>query len=149
MARFFLDLTQRPPRSPRVRLGGYVWLPRLLDKARAHLAGKAGEYRYNCPIDQRWFAFTGLSAEALLAEVAKEKSDGELLAWITANAPIRRSPWEIAAWSTYMESRSPGDAEWHRSFAETIEKLAPQREDITTWFDLLDLDDYVSIGGNA
>ena len=29
------DLTQRPPRSPRVRLGGYAILPRLLDKGRA------------------------------------------------------------------------------------------------------------------
>ena len=33
------DLTQRPPRSPRVRLGGYTILPRLLDKARATIAG--------------------------------------------------------------------------------------------------------------
>ena len=33
------DLTQHPPRSPRVRLGGFVHLPRLLDKARAFAAG--------------------------------------------------------------------------------------------------------------
>ncbi len=39
------DLTQRPPRSPRVRLGGYAILPRLLDKCRALLAGKVGEYK--------------------------------------------------------------------------------------------------------
>lgn len=29
------NLTQRAPRSPRVRLGGYTILPRMLDKARA------------------------------------------------------------------------------------------------------------------
>ena len=29
------DLTKQPPRSPRVRLGGYVILPRCLDKGRA------------------------------------------------------------------------------------------------------------------
>ncbi|MEO7677968.1 MAG: DUF5069 domain-containing protein, partial [Verrucomicrobiota bacterium] len=40
------DLTQRPPRSPRVRLGGYVLLPRILDKGRALLAGKLGEYHF-------------------------------------------------------------------------------------------------------
>ena len=34
------DLTKQPPRSPRVRLGGYVVLPRMLDKGRATLAGK-------------------------------------------------------------------------------------------------------------
>ena len=37
-----LNLTQRPPRSPRVRLGGYTILPRILDKARASLAGTLG-----------------------------------------------------------------------------------------------------------
>lgn len=42
-----MDLTKRPPRSPRVRLGGYVLLPRLLDKCRAELGGNAGEYHYN------------------------------------------------------------------------------------------------------
>jgi hypothetical protein len=40
------NLTQRPPRSPRVRLGGYVLLARLLDKGRAELAGTAGEYKF-------------------------------------------------------------------------------------------------------
>ena len=37
------DLTQRPPRSPQVRLGGYVILGRNLDEGRAELAGTAGE----------------------------------------------------------------------------------------------------------
>ena len=31
------DLTQRPPRSPRQRLGGYALLPRMLDKAAPRL----------------------------------------------------------------------------------------------------------------
>jgi len=39
------NLAQRPPRSPRVRLGGYVVLPRILDKGRADLAGTAGEFK--------------------------------------------------------------------------------------------------------
>jgi len=43
----FIDLTERPPRSFRVRLGNYVILARMLDKGRATLAGKNGEYKYN------------------------------------------------------------------------------------------------------
>ncbi len=46
------DLTQRPPRSPRQRLGGYAILPRMLDKGRATIAGKQGEYHFNCPLDR-------------------------------------------------------------------------------------------------
>ena len=45
------DLTQRPPRSPRCRLGGYVILPRLLDKGRATIAGTNGEFIYDAPVD--------------------------------------------------------------------------------------------------
>ena len=73
------DLTQHPPRSVRVRLGGYVLLPRMIDKCRAELAGKNGPYHYNCPLDQRLLAFAGMDADAFKAEVAKGKGDGELL----------------------------------------------------------------------
>ena len=55
------DLTQRPPRSPRTRLGGYVLLPRMLDKGRATLAGTNGEYHYNCPLDQHVIKFIGFT----------------------------------------------------------------------------------------
>src|SRR3982750_2904900 len=64
------NLTQRPPRSPRVRLGGYVVLPRILDKGRAELAGIAGEFKYNNPGDYHWFGFTGITPEALKAQLA-------------------------------------------------------------------------------
>src|SRR5436190_23064698 len=37
---FHIDLTQRPPRSFRVRLGNYVILARMLDNGRATLAQK-------------------------------------------------------------------------------------------------------------
>ena len=63
------DLTQHPPRSVRVRLGGYAHLARLLDKARAVIAHKGADYHYNCPLDQQLFAFVGITADAMLAEI--------------------------------------------------------------------------------
>ncbi len=93
------DLTQRPPRSMRVRLGGYVILPRMLDKCRASIVQKNGEYHYNCPLDQHFIRFTGIDPEALKAEVAKGRTDGELLEWITQNAPSKHTPWEVERWS--------------------------------------------------
>src|ERR1700746_1721075 len=101
------DLTQRPPRSPRVKLGGYVLLPRMLDKGRAHIADKAGEYHYACPMDQRFLSFTGLRAEDILALLQQGKSDPEVLAWVREHSP--RSDWEIAAWSEYQSNRAPSD----------------------------------------
>lgn len=144
------NLAQRPPRSPRIPVGGYVILARLLDKCRATLAGTAGEYKYNCPTDQHWFRFTGIRAAELKAELAKGKGDGEILNWIQEHAPHKRSPWEIQTWSAYFNERGPdSDAETLEAFAGVVGKFSKTREDLKTWFDLLDLDDYVSFGGVA
>lgn len=141
------DLTQHPPRSARVRLGGYVILPRCLDKGRATVAGKHGEYHYACPMDMRFLDFVGIEPEALKKEIAAGKSDSELLEWIEKNARFHRSPVEIAAFSRFAEDRVPGDTETRDYFNEVCKKAGPKREDIFTFFDMLDLDDYVTFGG--
>lgn len=144
------NLTQRPPRSPRVRLGGYVILARILDKGRAELAGTAGEYKYNNPMDRHWFRFTGVTSEALKEQLAAGKGDGEILVWLDEHAPTRRAPWEIAAWSAYHNERGPdGDVETLEFFAARVGACSKTREDVKTWFDYLDLDDHVSFGGPA
>ena len=142
------DLTQRPPRSARVRLGGYALLPRMLDKCRATLVGKNGEYHYNCPLDQHFINFVEIDPEAFKAEVTKGRTDGEMLEWVNKNAKHQRLPWEIAQWTQYQNERGPdSDAETLGFFAEAVAKLTKTREDIRTWIDLLDLDDYVTFGG--
>ena len=57
------DLSKEPPRSPRVRMGGYSILVRTIDKGRAVLNGTVGEYEYNCGLDQMLFGFKGLDHE--------------------------------------------------------------------------------------
>ncbi len=144
------DLTQRPPRSMRCRLGGFAILPRILDKCRATIAGKHGAYRYNGSMDQYFFRFTGIDAEALKTEVATGKGDGDILDWIQANAKTPRAPWEIQQWSDYHDRRTPdSDNETLLEFAEMVAKFSKTREDIRTWADLLDLDDHCTFGGLA
>ena len=142
------DLTKRPPRSVRCRLGGYVLLPRMLDKGRATIAGTNGEFHYACPLDQRLLDYLGIDAAALREELATGQGDGEILAWVNANAKHPRQPWEIQQWSSYMETRGPdSDAETLALFAEFVGKFSKTREDIKGWFDCLDLDDFVTFGG--
>jgi hypothetical protein len=117
----------------------------MLDKGRAELAGKAGEYHFACPQDQRFLAFTGLSADDILNLLKEGKSDSEVLAWIREHA--KRSDWEILTWSEYQMRRVPTDNEGREFFNEIIQKIAPDRDDIGTWFELLELDDFVSFGG--
>ena len=141
------DLTQRPPRSPRVRLGGYVILPRMLDKGRATINGKNGEYHYNCPMDQRFLSFAGIDPKGLRKQLEAGKGDGEILEWIEKNAKHKHSEAEIKTWSAYAAERSPADLESRQYFSEIQSKAAPKREDIASWFDLLDVDDHVTFGG--
>src|SRR5438270_6507146 len=141
------DLTKNPPRSSRVRLGGYALLPRMLDKGRATIAGKNGEYNYACPLDDRFLEFAGIDAGALKKQLAAGKGDGEVLEWVLKNAKHKRTEPEVKAWSEFVSQRAPGDVESRQYFTELHGKLAPKREDISNWFDLLDVDDYVSFGG--
>ncbi|MFP6642410.1 MAG: DUF5069 domain-containing protein [Candidatus Latescibacterota bacterium] len=48
-----------------------------------------------------------------------------------------------------QKDRMPGDLESREFFSELHKAAAPDREDISTWFDLLDLDDLVTFGGRA
>src|SRR5271165_3698571 len=85
-----------------------------------------------------------------LKELATGKSDGEMLEWVQAHSKTPRSPWEIEAWSAFMEKRAPdSDAETLAFFAEHLGRLSKTREDVKTLFELGELDDYVSFGGKA
>src|SRR5476649_1242438 len=141
------DLTQHPPRSPRVQLGGFVHLPRLLDKARADIAGKCGEYHYNCPMDKHFFAFTGIESEEMLAAIKSGKSDTEVLEFVRGKS--KRLPAEVAAWSLWMRTHAPGGAPGHEWFGEVIKADCVGRDDIFGFFDLLDFDDFVTFGGKG
>lgn len=141
------DLTQHPPRSVRVRIGGYAHLGRLIDKVRALQCGKNGPYDYNCVLDQQFFAFTGINADEMFAAITAAKSDSEILAWVRSHT--KRGPSEIHAWSSWFEQYGPGDVEGHSWFGEVIQEIAAQRDDIRSFADLLDLDDFVSYGGKG
>jgi hypothetical protein len=76
------DLIKTSPRSPRQPLGDYkVLAARALDKCRAELAGTAGSYHFNCPLDQVFFKFTQIDSEQFKNFVATGASDQKIAAW--------------------------------------------------------------------
>jgi len=144
------DLTQRPPRGFRVRLGGLVILARMLDKGRATLAGKNGDYEYLTSIDEHLVRFLEFDPEALLKELSTGKGDWEILQWIKSNSKRPRQPWEIEAFSSFMDRYEPdSDPETLAVFQGYFKNFPDGRGDLKTWFDVLELDDYVSYGGKA
>lgn len=144
-----MDLTRDVPRSPYASLGGIVFLPRAIDKARADAAGTLGEYlsRHGFSVDL--FEFLGVGVEDFHEAVAANATDAEVLAWVQANM-AERSTDEIAAWNAMMMTRGPATPEleaWYREFLENIGQ--GHRTDLSRHFDRLDLDEGrdVPLGG--
>lgn len=134
-----MDLRTKFPRSPKEKLAGYVHVPRIIDKARAHQAGTLGDYIYNCPMDQSWFEFIGIKADDF-AEAVNSRDDRQMAEWIRQHVKPH-TPEEIEAWNRKLLGRTPSSPESLQRFLATRQKLAPDRTDITTWPDLLDLEE--------
>jgi len=134
-----LDLNHAFPRSPKETLDGIVHFARIIDKVRAKGAGLIGEYIYPCPLDQMLLGFFEIDAEDFF-KVVQGKTDKEIALWLRAHG-VRRSDVEIARWNTNFLNRKPVNAEEEAHFLKQKNRLAPDRTDIITWVDLLDVDE--------
>jgi len=86
------------PHSPHAMLGGYILAKRALDKCRAELAGTAGEYHFDCPLDNMFFGFAGLKGAAFKKFVATGADDEAVGKWIEKNAK-KRPRIKIIKWN--------------------------------------------------
>lgn len=137
------DLTQEAPRSPRERIAGYVILGRTIDKCRADLAGKIGDYRFDCPLDNVLFGFKGVQGADFRKVVENGASDEAVGAWLDANG-TRKTPEEIKEWADGVEVNSIySDPEKRDFFVGECEKLGLDPAKTTT-FDWLEADDKAS-----
>ena len=127
------------PRSPRIKFAGLVHLARMLDKARAYEKNTLGEYIYPCPMDDAVLEFLQTDHESL-AQMASERTDPEIESWIKELCRSR-SPEEFETMNLQMLSRCPESGEKLEYFIEQRNKIDPNRSDVTTWVDLIDLDE--------
>jgi quercetin dioxygenase-like cupin family protein len=88
------DLSVEEPRAFGVELDGYAHIPRMLDKARASLAGTAGSYMFGCPVDHTCMARLDVSPELVL-ELAELYADDEA---VLAELRERGIPAAADAW---------------------------------------------------
>ena len=134
-----MDLTKSAPRSVSEKMLGIVQLARATDKAKAVAHGNVGEYHYDCPMDQGLFEFLDMNSKEFLNVVKEAKSDSEIEAY-AQRFVSRKDPASIEAFNKKWLSESP-TGESLKHFQELRAKIAPQRTDVTTWPDLLDLDE--------
>jgi hypothetical protein len=123
VAQYAKDLTKDFPRSPRETLAGYVLAARALDKCRAELNGTAGEYHFNCPLDNTFFGFAGISGEEFRDFVATGASDEQVADWITQHAQ-QRPRIEIIRWNNDLRYKRL--SEMPDELQEYMENYIPQ-----------------------
>ena len=134
--------TKLRPRSPYEKLGGYVHLARLIDKARLHRQGLLDGYNYKTVgFDKHLLAFLKLDPERF-EEVASSHDDDEaVLDWI-AQSGAAHSPEEIERWNQAMISRYPDTAVKRARFLHALKEAGGEgRQDIRTYFDLIEFDE--------
>jgi hypothetical protein len=134
-----VDLTKTYPRSVHEKWLGIVQLGRALDKAKAKEFGNIGEYNYDCPMDKAVFDFLGMDGEEFLNVVKNAKSDAEIEAYAKQFID-KKSPEELERWNGEWVKRQPS-GEGVEYFMNLRNQVAPDRTDVTSWADLLDLDE--------
>lgn len=134
------DLSKEYPRSPLEELGGYAWLPRIIDKVRSLAADTLGGYiPYPCGGDQRFLNTFGLDRDGFAAAIRSGANDEDILAWVrTHQAPgaetkqeefrqILRAPAlpeRVEPLKEYLaelhQERPDLDLSWVKSFTQAI-----------------------------
>jgi Domain of unknown function (DUF5069) len=130
------------PRSPYERLGGYVHLPRLIDKAKLHSQGLLNGYNYKTVgFDKHLLAFLKLNPDAFEEAVNRLEHDAAILGWVQQNA-VKHSPESVEEWNQAMISRHPDSAVKKARFLHFLKEAGGEnRKDIATYFDLIEFDE--------
>jgi hypothetical protein len=137
-----LDLSKDFPRSPRATIAGYVIAARTLDKCRAVIAGTAGEYHFDCPLDQVFFKFAGIQADAFKAFVATGADDDAVAEWIKANGTAH-SKEALVQWNNDLRYKriSEMPVELQVFLEDYIAEIIPSDKIVYTWFDVYDIEE--------
>ena len=127
------------------KLGGIVWIPRMLRKIRLNAAGRLpADFQANLGkgFDGRCVRFLGVSYDALAELVVKGATDDEALAWVLSNGS-RPNEEQITVWNEFMGKRGWRDTDQPPSkFQDMKDKSGlGARGDILTYFDFYEVDE--------
>ncbi len=134
-----MNLTLDTPRSPKEKMAGLVHIPRMVDKARAAQQNALGEYIFPCPLDNIMLEFIGVNSKTFQQKACNDAEE-VLSAWITSQCKNRSREEKDATNNRILESRPDNPEKW-QTFHEARDRLDPTRTDVTTWVDLIELDE--------
>ena len=136
-----------PIRSPRDTVGGIYIFGRILDKIRHHAAHGCLPDGYHLGViagkrtfDDRICRFLGIAFEDLSKRTLEGGSDEEILEWCFQNGH-QPDAEQIEIWNGFMSKRGWRDAASEGLGLQKKEAGFGDREDIQTFFDLMDAEE--------
>ena len=134
-----MDLTREFPRSPCDQLEGMMILPRAIDKARAQLEGKLGDYIfYGCRFNRHLFNTLGVLEDEFLDAVRTTANDEGVLEWIREF--VRPERQKVEKMNEWVRNNPPSPEE-HEEFRNELERVDPGNDSVETWTELIDLEE--------
>jgi hypothetical protein len=128
------------PRSPRETMGGWVHLPRFIDKIRLKHAGKLpSDYQENFTkgFDGLWLKAAGVDADDFIKVVEGSMTDGEVCDWVLRNAK-KTAP----AFNSFVLNRGSDEPEAKARLEKRKGELGlAHRGDVLTFVDMIDADE--------
>lgn len=124
-------------------MAGWVYLPRFVDKARLHLAGKLHkDYQENFTkgFDGAWLKSSGVTAEQFIDVVKNSITDGQVADWVSKN--VKRTDAQKAEFNNFVLNRGrDADDVRERLKMRLKEANLSHRTDIETFVDFIDADE--------
>jgi hypothetical protein len=131
-----------------VRIAGYALLARMADKGRDTIAGTAGEYHFDCPLDNMLFGFKGVKGSEVKPLLESGADDEEIAKWLNMHG-TSKTVSEVRQWSDSVEAVRPyDDPEKREWFTDECRKLGLDAKSATL-FGMLEKDDRESFKSYA
>ncbi len=134
-----MDLSKVFPRSPKQKIAGLVHLGRMIDKARAYKEKKLADYIYPCPLDNIILNFLCIEADTF-ANITVEKKEEEISNWVKGLIKSK-TPNDLVLINKIILEKKPDSEDRLQYYNKTRDKIDPSRSDVTTWADLMDLEE--------
>jgi Domain of unknown function (DUF5069) len=130
------------PRSPYLTLGGYIHLPRLIDKARLSRQGALHGYNYKTlGFDKHLLSFLGIDGDEFEDAANNLEGDQAILDWIHSHG-VQNSESEIAAFNQRQIEKRPDNPEKLARFRRILQEVGGSSESgVETYFDLIDFEE--------
>jgi len=134
-----MDLSREFPRSPKQKMAGLVHLVRMIDKGRAYKEKKLADYIYPCPLDKIILNFLCVEADTF-ANITIEKKDEEISNWVKELIKSK-TPNDLVLINKIILEKKPDSEDRLKYYNKIRDEIDPSRSDLTTWVDLMDLEE--------